>query len=66
MPGMNGGDVACELKIRRPGLPIMFTTGYVPVAPLRRVDPTFRTTGRGDKVATDLAPRAGDLRNRIP
>ncbi|WP_207931508.1 ATP-binding protein [Brevundimonas goettingensis] len=28
MPGMNGGDVARELSGRRPGLPILFATGY--------------------------------------
>ena len=28
MPGMNGGDVARELTSRRPGLPILFATGY--------------------------------------
>ncbi|WP_428151369.1 response regulator [Brevundimonas sp.] len=28
MPGMNGGDVARELVGRRPGLPILFATGY--------------------------------------
>jgi CheY-like chemotaxis protein len=28
MPGMNGGEVARELKARRPDLPILFATGY--------------------------------------
>lgn len=28
MPGMNGGEVALEMAVRRPGLPILFATGY--------------------------------------
>ncbi|HEY0437336.1 MAG TPA: response regulator, partial [Phenylobacterium sp.] len=28
MPGMNGAEVARELRARRPGLPILFVTGY--------------------------------------
>ncbi|AQR60488.1 hypothetical protein BZG35_01575 [Brevundimonas sp. LM2] len=28
MPGMNGGEVAREMAVRRPGLPILFVTGY--------------------------------------
>jgi signal transduction histidine kinase/ActR/RegA family two-component response regulator len=28
MPGMNGGEVAREIKTRRPDLPILFATGY--------------------------------------
>ena len=28
MPGMNGADLARELRIRRPGMPILFATGY--------------------------------------
>ncbi len=31
MPGMNGGDVARELAARRPGLPVLFATGYADV-----------------------------------
>ena len=28
MPGMNGRVLAGEVKARRPGLPVLFTTGY--------------------------------------
>jgi len=28
MPGMNGAEVAREVRVRRPGLPIVFVTGY--------------------------------------
>ena len=34
MPGMNGGDVARELAARKPGLPILFATGYADVEAL--------------------------------
>ena len=34
MPGMNGGEVARELAVRRPGLPILFATGYADVEAL--------------------------------
>ena len=28
MPGMNGAEVAREVHARRPGLPVLFVTGY--------------------------------------
>lgn len=31
MPGMNGGEVAREMTVRRPGLPIIFATGYADI-----------------------------------
>ena len=34
MPGMNGAEVARELRSRRPGLPILFATGYADTAAL--------------------------------
>lgn len=37
MPGMNGGDLARELKMRRPSPPILFATGYVDVEALTDV-----------------------------
>lgn len=37
MPGMNGGDLARELKMRRPSAPILFATGYVDVEALTDV-----------------------------
>lgn len=35
MPGMNGSDLARELRTRRPSLPIIFTTGYVDMEGLK-------------------------------
>jgi len=37
MPGMNGGDLARELKSRRQSMPILFATGYVDVEALTDV-----------------------------
>ncbi len=34
MPGMNGAEVAREARARRPGLPILFVTGYADAAAL--------------------------------
>jgi signal transduction histidine kinase/ActR/RegA family two-component response regulator len=35
MPGMNGAEVAREALIRRPGLPILFVTGYADLDAIR-------------------------------
>ncbi|WP_158806984.1 response regulator [Beijerinckia sp. L45] len=37
MPGMNGAEVAREASIRRPGLPILFVTGYADLDVIRSV-----------------------------
>jgi signal transduction histidine kinase len=34
MPGMNGAEVACEIRRRWPHLPVMFVTGYADTAAL--------------------------------
>ena len=34
MPGMNGAEVAREVQARRPGLPILFVTGYADIESL--------------------------------
>ena len=39
MPGMNGAEVAREVRARRPGLPILFVTGYADAEALRRHRP---------------------------
>ncbi len=31
MPGMNGAEVAREVQARRPGLPVVFLTGYADI-----------------------------------
>ena len=37
MPGMNGAEVACEIRRRWPHLPVMFVTGYADTDALMRV-----------------------------
>ena len=37
MPGMNGAEVAREVRARRPELPILFATGYADAAALTEV-----------------------------
>ncbi|MDB5616700.1 PAS domain-containing sensor histidine kinase [Tardiphaga sp.] len=37
MPGMNGAEVAREVMQRRPGLPILFVTGYADITALQNV-----------------------------
>jgi CheY-like chemotaxis protein len=37
MPGMNGAEVAREVRLRRPGLPILFVTGYADTSALEDV-----------------------------
>jgi signal transduction histidine kinase len=38
MPGMNGAEVAREVQARRPGLPILFVTGYADLESLKAAD----------------------------
>ena len=35
MPGLNGGDVAAEMRRRRPGVPIVFLSAYFSLPPKR-------------------------------
>ncbi len=37
MPGMNGWEVAREAQVRRPGLPVLFVTGYADTDAIRLV-----------------------------
>jgi CheY-like chemotaxis protein len=38
MPGMNGAEVAREVRARRPHLPIVYATGYADAAALAEAD----------------------------
>ncbi|MGV7031580.1 response regulator [Methylobacterium symbioticum] len=38
MPGMNGAEAACEIRRRRPGLPVIFATGYADRTALMQVE----------------------------
>ncbi len=37
MPGMNGREVAREARVRRPGLPVLFVTGYTDTDAIRLI-----------------------------
>ncbi|WP_421729186.1 response regulator [Brevundimonas sp.] len=63
MPGMNGGDLARELRSRRPAVPILFATGYADLDALKEVatdlivHKPFSQVELGRKVAASLAGR---------
>jgi PAS domain S-box-containing protein len=74
MPGMNGIELARAARIGRPGLPILFITGYGgPALPAETVEfgdilhKPFRTAELADRAATLLeAARRGDAVTRRP
>ena len=37
MPGMNGAEVASEIRKRWPGMPVLFVTGYADTTALMKV-----------------------------
>ena len=39
MPGMNGAELAREARVKRPGLPVVFVTGYADFTALKDVSP---------------------------
>ena len=66
MPGMNGAEAACEIRRRRPALPLIFATGYADRAALMQVDGVceerivqkpFRGSELERKVASALSQR---------
>lgn len=59
MPGMNGGEVACKMRERKPQVPILLLSAYVglPSDVLRHVD-TYMTKGEGPPV---LLQKLGSL-----
>jgi CheY-like chemotaxis protein len=60
MPGMSGAEVAHEVHKRRPGLPIVFITGYVDLTALKEVgedrivQKPFREADLADKIGRSL------------
>jgi PAS domain S-box-containing protein len=60
MPGMNGAEVAHEVQKRRPGLPVVFITGYADLTALKEVgedrivQKPFREADLADKVGRSL------------
>ena len=63
MPGMNGGELARELRTRRPAVPILFATGYADLDALKEVGTDlivhkpFSQAELGRKVGASLAGR---------
>jgi CheY-like chemotaxis protein len=59
MPGMNGAEVARELRARRPDVPILFATGYADTAALAVLgeDELIQKPFVESEVATKLAAR---------
>jgi CheY-like chemotaxis protein len=65
MPGMSGAELAREVRMLRPGLPILIVSGYAEVDDLAldlpRLTKPFRVAELADRVAT-LMPEAAPLR----
>jgi len=56
MPGMNGAEVAREIAVRRPGLPVLFVTGYADLTALGDIgeDRIVQKPFRGDALAAKV------------
>jgi CheY-like chemotaxis protein len=56
MPGMNGADLACELRVRAPSLPVLIVSGYADadgIAPdLPRLTKPFRNAELAERIAS--------------
>jgi CheY-like chemotaxis protein len=63
MPGMNGAETAAAIRRTRPGLPIVFASGYADTAAIERVDgappPLLRKPFRLDELQAVLAGALG-------
>ena len=70
MPGMNGNEVARELRVRRPGLPILFATGYADTTALKEagedqiIQKPFVETEVAEKLQLQLA-RAAEAASKV-
>ena len=65
MPGMSGAEVAHEVQKRRPGVPVVFITGYADLAALKEVgedrivQKPFREADLADKIGRSLQEAYG-------
>jgi signal transduction histidine kinase/ActR/RegA family two-component response regulator len=72
MPGMNGVEVARQLKARSPSLPVMFITGFADRAAIAGVDPEciigkpFETGVLAEKVKRALVRGAAQRQSHAP
>jgi len=70
MPGMNGAELARELRARRPDLPIVYATGYADAAALMEatedeiIHKPFAEEELGTKIAAKLKPAGNVVRLR--
>ncbi len=71
MPGMNGMEVARQVRIKSPTRPVMFVTGYADTSALGDIDDTqvvrkpFIGNELAQKVQTALAKSAGNSSSKI-
>ena len=71
MPGMNGMEVARQVRAKVPSRPVVFVTGYADTSALEDIDDTqivrkpFIGNELADKVQIALANRAGNSRSKI-
>jgi signal transduction histidine kinase/CheY-like chemotaxis protein len=71
MPGMNGMEVARQVRIKVPSCPVMFITGYADTSALGDIDETqivtkpFIGNELADKVQIALANSAGNSSSKI-
>jgi len=67
MPGMNGAELARELRNRRPKLPILYATGYADAAALTEatddeiIHKPFEEDELAEKIAAALPPPGGNV-----
>jgi PAS domain S-box-containing protein len=68
MPGMNGLELAREIRARRPGLPLLFVTGYADLTALKEVGEEFivQKPFRGDELARKLDKVLGAANKVVP
>jgi CheY-like chemotaxis protein len=61
MPGMNGAAVAHEARTKRPGMPVLFVTGYADFSQLQNVgeELVIRKPFRGDELARKIHTALG-------
>ena len=71
MPGMNGMEVARQVRTKSPARPVIFVTGYVEMSALGDIDETqivrkpFIGNELADRVQTALATSAGNPSSKI-
>ncbi len=60
MPGMNGAELALEVRARKPGLPILIVSGYTEAEEIAPDLPRLTKPFRNAELAQSLAGLARD------